>query len=65
MDKPITGPEAWAEFIEMVRQMRHCQRRCQYNITPEKLKNREHWEKLVDDILSRYFDTQLKLFKNE
>lgn len=59
--EPVTFPE----FMEMVRQMRHNQRRCLFNLTTEKIQTREYWEKQVDDVLSRYFDVQLKLFKNE
>lgn len=51
-----------ADFAEMVRQLRHNQRRYQYNPTPEKLATLEYWEKEVDAVVAFLTDTQLKLF---
>lgn len=50
------------EFAEMVKQMRHNQRRCQRNPTPEKLATLESWERLVDTVVAVVTDTQLKLW---
>ena len=46
----------------MVKQMRHNQRRCQRNPTPEKLATLERWEKEVDAVVAVLTDTQMKLF---
>mgnify|MGYP005962429409 CR=1 FL=1 len=50
------------EFAEMVKQMRHNQRRCQRNPTPEKLATLESWERRVDAVIAVVTDTQLKLW---
>lgn len=50
------------EFAEMVKQMRHNQRRCQRNSTPEKLATLESWERRVDAVVAVVTDTQLKLW---
>lgn len=50
------------EFAEMVKQMRHNQRRCQRNPTPEKLATLEIWERRVDAVVAVVTDTQLKLW---
>lgn len=50
------------EFAEMVKQMRHNQRRCQRNPTPEKLATLESWERWVDAVVAVVTDTQLKLW---
>lgn len=50
------------EFAELVRQMRHNQRRCQRNSTPEKLATLESWERRVDAVVAVLTDTQMKLF---
>ena len=50
------------EFAEMVKQMRHKQRRCQRNPTPEKLATLESWERRVDAVVAVVTDTQLKLW---
>ena len=50
------------EFAEMVKQMRHNQRRCQRNPTPEKLATLESWERRVDAVVAVVTDTQLKLW---
>lgn len=49
-------------FAEMVKQMRHNQRRCQRNPTPEKLATLERWEKEIDAVVAVITDTQLKLW---
>lgn len=49
------------EFAEMVKQMRHNQRRCQRNPTPEKLATLESWERRVDAVVAVVTDTHLKL----
>ena len=53
------------EFVEMVKQMRHNQRRCKRNPTPEKLATLESWERKVDEIISILTDTQKKLFNDD
>ena len=50
------------ELAEIVKQMRHNQRRCQRNQTPEKLATLERWEKEVDTVVAVLTDTQMKLF---
>lgn len=50
------------EFAKMVKQMRHNQRRCQRNPTPEKLATLESWERRVDAVVAVVTDTQLKLW---
>lgn len=50
------------EFAEMVKQMRHNQRRCQRNPTTEKLATLESWERRVDAVVAVVTDTQLKLW---
>ena len=50
------------EFAELVKQMRHNQRRCQRNPTPEKLATLESWERKVDAVVAVLNDTQMKLF---
>lgn len=50
------------ELAYMVKQMRHNQRRCQRNPTPEKLATLERWERDVDAVVAVLTDTQMKLF---
>lgn len=50
------------DLAEMVKQMRHNQRRCQRNPTPEKLATLESWERKVDTVVAILTDTQMKLF---
>ena len=50
------------ELAYTVKQMRHNQRRCQRNPTPEKLATLERWEKEVDAVVAVLTDTQMKLF---
>ena len=50
------------DLAEMVKQMRHNQRRCQRNPTPEKLATLESWERKVDAIVAKITDKQMRLF---
>lgn len=50
------------DLAEMVKQMRHNQRRCRRNPTPEKLATLESWECRVDAVVAVLTDTQMKLF---
>lgn len=50
------------ELAYIVKQMRHNQRRCQRNPTPEKLATLESWERKVDAVVAVLTDTQMKLF---
>ena len=52
-----------SEFVEMVKQMRHNQRRCKRNPTPEKMATLEKWERDVDAVVAVLTDTQLTLWK--
>ena len=50
------------DLAEMVKQMRHNQRRCEWNPTPEKIATRTAWEQKVDGVIAVLTDTQMKLF---
>ena len=50
------------ELAYMVKQMRHNQRRCERNATPEKVATRNGWEQKVDAVVAVLTDTQLKLW---
>lgn len=50
------------ELAQMVKQMRHNQRRCERNPTPEKVATRTAWEQKVDGVIAVLTDTQMKLF---
>ena len=50
------------DLAEMVKQIRHNQRRCQRNPTPEKLATLESWERKVDAVVAVLTDTQMKFF---
>ncbi len=50
------------ELAQMVKQMRHNQRRCERNPTPEKVATRTAWEQEVDGVIAVLTDTQMKLF---
>lgn len=50
------------ELAYMVKQMRHNQRRCELNPTPEKIATRTAWEQKVDGVIAVLTDTQMKLF---
>lgn len=49
-------------LVYVTKQMRHNQRRCQRNPTPEKLATLESWERKVDAVVAVLTDTQMKLF---
>lgn len=51
------------DLLEYVKQMRHSQRRYKRNPKPEILKTLEYWERKVDNIVSLYSDSQLKLWE--
>lgn len=50
------------EFIKLVKQMRHNQRRYRRNQKTEVLQTLEPIEKEIDDLIARYFERQTKLF---
>lgn len=50
------------ELAYMVKQMRHNQRRCEWNPTPEKIATRTALEQKVDGVIAVLTDTQMKLF---
>lgn len=50
------------EFIKLVKQMRHNQRRYRRNQKTEVLQTLEPIEKEIDDLIARYFERQIKLF---
>ena len=50
------------EFIKLVKQMRHNQRRYRRNQKTEVLQTLEPMEKEIDDLIARYFERQMKLF---
>lgn len=50
------------ELAQMVKQMRHNQRRCERNPTPEKVATRTAWEQEVDGVIAVLTDTQMKLW---
>lgn len=52
----------YTDFINAIKQMRHSQRRYKRNPTPEKLATLESWERKVDAVIAKMFDTQLKMF---
>lgn len=53
------------DLAEMVKQMRHNQRRCQRNPTPEKLATLESWERKVDTVVAidRYTNEIVLIWK--
>lgn len=52
----------YTDFINAIKQMRHSQRRCKRNPTPEKLATLESWERKVDAIVAKITDKQMRLF---
>ena len=50
------------EFIKLVKQMRHNQRRYRRNQKTEVLQTLEPIEKEIADLIVRYFERQIKLF---
>ena len=57
------GVPTFAEFLNKVRQLRHTQKRATY--TPNLIEKKERQEREVDDIIQRYFNSQLTLFKRK
>ena len=58
-----TPPVTFEAFIEMVKQMRHNQRRFENLNKPEINKTRKELEKEVDAALAQLTDKQLNLWK--
>ena len=58
-----TPPVTFEAFIEMVKQMRHNQRRFENLNKPEINKTRKEWEKEVDAAVAQLTDTQKKLWE--
>lgn len=50
------------EFAELIRQMRHNQRRYFAQRRPDKLATLESWERKVDAIVAKITDKQMRLF---
>ena len=57
------GVPTFAEFLNKVRQLRHTQKRATY--TPNLIEKKERQEREIDDIIQRYFNSQLTLFKRK
>lgn len=57
------GVPTFAEFLNKVRQLRHTQKRAMYN--PNIIDKKEKQEREIDDIIQRYFNSQLTLFKRK
>lgn len=57
------GVSTFAEFLNKVRQLRHTQKRATY--TPNLIEKKERQEREIDDIIQRYFNSQLILFKRK
>lgn len=55
-------PVTFEAFIEMVKQMRHNQRRFENLNKPEINETRKDWEKKVDAAVAQLTDTQIKMF---
>lgn len=55
------GVPTFAEFLNKVRQLRHTQKRATYN--PNIIDKKEKQEREIDDIIQRYFNSQLTLFR--
>jgi hypothetical protein len=49
-------------FVEMVKQMRHNQRRYKHFQNVKSLETVEKWEKLVDKVVNNLDNRQIKLF---
>lgn len=54
------GVPTFAEFLNKVRQLRHTQKRATY--TPNLIEKKERQEREIDDIIQKYFNSQLTLF---
>ena len=57
------GVPTFAEFLNKVRQLRHTQKRATY--TPNLIDKKERQEREVDDIIQRYFNSQLTFFRKK
>lgn len=57
------GVPTFAEFLNKVRQLRHTQKRATYN--PNIIDKKEKQEREIDDIIQRYFSSQLTLFRKK
>lgn len=63
MDKGEHIPEITLDsFVEMVKQMRHNQRRFENTRKPEINETRKKWESDVDAVIAKLTDTQMKLW---
>ena len=58
-----TPPVTFEAFVEMVKQMRHNQRRFENLNKPEINKTRKEWEKEVDAAVAQLTDKQLNFWK--
>ena len=58
-----TPPVTFEAFVEMVKQMRHNQRRFENLNKPEINDTRKDWEKKVDAAVAQLTDTQKKLWE--
>lgn len=64
MENPINNsPVTFEVFVEMVKQMRHNQRRFDRLRKPEIDETRKKCEKEVDEVVAKITDTQKKLWK--
>lgn len=64
MDNPNkNSPITLEAFVEMVKQMRHNQRRFENFRKPEIDDTRRKWEKEVDEVVAKMTDTQKKLWQ--
>jgi hypothetical protein len=57
------GVPTFAELLNKFRQLRHTQKRATY--TPNLIDKKERQEREIDDIIQRYFSSQLTLFKRK
>lgn len=57
------GVPTFAEFLNKVRQLRHTQKRATYN--PNIIDKKDKQEREIDDIIQRYFSSQLTLFRKK
>lgn len=57
------GVPTFAEFLNKVRQLRRTQKRATYN--PNIIDKKEKQEREIDDIIQRYFNSQLTLFRKK
>lgn len=57
------GVPTFATFMYKVRQLRHTQKRATYNTNI--IDKKEKQEREIDDIIQRYFNSQLTLFRKK